>query len=119
MQVDDVAHFDVGGVSEGQRITHLAAGFDRCIAPPDCTGPISLPANVHMLIASPNALFCQSLRDHTRGFYHQIVNGLPAIDSGFIRPLERLGIGIGTELCPTLLTRSDARLRLTGEGAPG
>jgi L-alanine-DL-glutamate epimerase-like enolase superfamily enzyme len=54
----DVAHFDIGwigGVSEGQRIAHLAAAFDRFIAPHDCTGPVTLIANVHMLAAAPNA----------------------------------------------------------------
>lgn len=43
----DVAHFDIawiGGISEGQRITHLAGAFDRAIAPHDCTGPVTLIA---------------------------------------------------------------------------
>ena len=114
----DVAHFDIGwigGVSEGQRITHLAAAFDRCIAPHDCTGPVTLIANVHMLVAAPNALIAETVRSHTRGFYRQIVNDMPVIESGFIHPLERPGLG--TELAPALLARSDTRVRLTGERA--
>jgi galactonate dehydratase len=112
----DVAHFDmgwIGGVSEGQRIAHLAAAFDRCIAPHDCTGPVTLIANVHMLVAVPNGLIAETVRSHTRGFYRKIVNDMPVIESGFIYPLERPGLG--TELSPELLARSDTRGRLTGE----
>ncbi|MCL4744141.1 MAG: mandelate racemase/muconate lactonizing enzyme family protein [Burkholderiaceae bacterium] len=112
----DVAHFDlgwIGGLSEGQRITHLAAAFDRCIAPHDCTGPVTLIANVHMLVAAPNGLIAETVRSHTHGFYRQIVNELPLIESGFVHPLERPGLG--TELSPVLFARSDTRLRLSGE----
>lgn len=116
----DVAHFDigwVGGVSEGQRITHLASAFDRCIAPHDCTGPVTLIANIHMLVAAPNALIAETVRSHTRGFYQQIVGTMPQIKSGFIYPLE--GPGLGTELSPQLFERGDTRCRLTGERASG
>lgn len=111
----DVAHFDIGwigGVSEGQRIAHLAAAFDRFIAPHDCTGPVTLIANVHMLAAAPNALIAETVRSHTSGFYREIVDRMPAIESGFIRPLE--GPGLGAALSPDLLARSDARVRLSG-----
>ena len=43
----------IGGISEAQRIAHLAAAFDRTIAPHDCTGPVTLLANVHLLSACP------------------------------------------------------------------
>ena len=111
----DVAHFDIGwigGISEGQRIAHLAAAFDRFIAPHDCTGPVTLIANVHMLAAAPNALVAETVRSHTGGFYREIVDRMPAIESGFIRPLE--GPGLGAALSPDLLARSDARVRLSG-----
>ena len=114
----DVAHFDIawiGGISEGQRITHLAGAFDRAIAPHDCTGPVTLIANVHMLVAAPNALIAETVRSHTRGFYRQIVEHMPVIESGFIHPLETPGLGTG--LSAELLARSDTRVRLSGKRA--
>ena len=42
----------------------------------------------------------------------EIVDRMPAIESGFIRPLE--GPGLGAALSPDLLARSDARVRLSG-----
>ena len=76
----DVANFDiawVGGISEAQRIAHLAAAFDRAIAPHDCTGPVTLLANVHLLMAYPNGLIAETVRAHTNGSYADIVTTLP------------------------------------------
>ena len=111
----DVAHFDIGwigGLSEGQRIAHLAAAFDRSIAPHDCTGPLTLIANVHLLVAAPNALICETVRSHVQGFYRRIVTAMPRIEQGFIYPLEAPGLGAGLD--PSLLRRKDAHLRLSG-----
>ena len=83
----DVANFDiawVGGISEAQRIAHLAATFDRAIAPHDCTGPVTLLANVHLLMTYPNGLIAETVRAHTNGFYADIVTTLPPIHNGLI-----------------------------------
>jgi L-alanine-DL-glutamate epimerase-like enolase superfamily enzyme len=112
----DVAHFDIGwigGLSEGERIAHLASAFDRCIAPHDCTGPLTLIANVHLLCAAPNGLICETVRSHVHGFYRRVVTRMPRIDRGSIYPLE--GPGLGTELDASLFERADTRVRLTGE----
>jgi L-alanine-DL-glutamate epimerase-like enolase superfamily enzyme len=112
----DVAHFDlawIGGLSEGQRIAHLAQAFDRSIAPHDCTGPVTLIANVHLLAAAPNALITETVRSHVAGFYRELVTDMPEIQRGYIRPLEKPGLG--SALDPALLARKDARIRLTGK----
>jgi galactonate dehydratase len=111
----DVANFDiawVGGVSEAQRIAHLAAAFDRTIAPHDCTGPVTLLANVHLLAACPNGLIAETVRAHTEGFYKTIVTALPPIRRGMISPTETPGVG--AELSPEFLARPDLNRRLTG-----
>lgn len=112
----DVAHFDlawIGGLTEGQRIAHLAQAFDRSIAPHDCTGPVTLIANVHLLAAAPNALITETVRSHVAGFYRELVTDMPEIERGYIRPLEKPGLG--SALDPALLARKDARIRLTGK----
>ncbi|NKX17486.1 hypothetical protein HGG75_27980 [Ochrobactrum pseudogrignonense] len=66
-----MANFDVawiGGLSEALKVMHLADAFDRVIAPHDCTGPVTLGANVHLLAASTNGLICETVRAHTQGF---------------------------------------------------
>lgn len=114
----DIANFDmgwIGGLSEGQRIACLADAFDRPIAPHDCTGPVTLAVNVHLLAAAPNGLLAETVRAHTEGFYREIVTDLPPIAGGFIAPLQ--GAGLGTRLSDDLLGRADLRTRLSGQRA--
>lgn len=68
-----------------------------------------------MLVAAPNALIAETVRSHTSGFYRQIVEHMPVIESGFIHPLETPGLGTG--LSAELLARSDTRVRLSGKRA--
>ncbi|MFV2034290.1 MAG: mandelate racemase/muconate lactonizing enzyme family protein [Halocynthiibacter sp.] len=112
----DVASFDIawiGGLSEGQRITHLAEAFDRPIAPHDCTGPVTLIANLHMLVAASNGLIAETVRSYCQGFYSQMVTRMPRIEDGFIYPLT--GPGLGCALDPGVLRRDDVNRRLTGK----
>ena len=114
----DVANFDIawiGGISEAQRIAHLAAAFDRTIAPHDCTGPVTLLANAHLAAACPNALIVETVRAYTQGFYADIVTQLPPIRQGMIAPTE--DPGIGAALSPAFLARSDVVRRLSGRAA--
>jgi L-alanine-DL-glutamate epimerase-like enolase superfamily enzyme len=111
-QAIDVVHFDmawIGGLTEGRRIAAFAYAFDRPIAPHDCTGPVLLAANAHLLLSAPNALIAETVRAYYRGFYRDIVTVLPRIDQGFLYPLE--GPGLGTDLQPELLARADAAIR--------
>lgn len=111
----DVANFDVawiGGLSEAIRVTHLAEAFDRAIAPHDCTGPVTLGANVHLLTAAQNGLICETVRAHTNGFYAEIVDQVPQITDGKIFAADRPGIGMA--LSEAFLSRSDLVRQVTG-----
>jgi galactonate dehydratase len=110
----DVAHFDmgwVGGLSEGRKVAAMAEAFDRPIAPHDCVGPVLLCANLHLLVAVPNALLLETVRAHYRGYYAQLVTELPRIEGGFAYPTT--APGLGTALHPDLKRRPDVRLRRT------
>ncbi len=114
----DVANFDIawiGGISEAQRIAHLAAAFDRTIAPHDCTGPVTLLANVHLLSACPNGIIAETVRAHTQGFYADIVTQLPPIRHGMIAPTE--DPGVGASLAPDFLARPNLNRHITGKAA--
>jgi L-alanine-DL-glutamate epimerase-like enolase superfamily enzyme len=108
----DVAHFDmawIGGLTEGRKVAALAAAFDRPIAPHDCTGPVTLIANLHLTLAAPNALILETVRSYIKGFYRNVVTTLPRIESGYAYPMT--GPGLGTALSPDLRHRPDATVR--------
>jgi L-alanine-DL-glutamate epimerase-like enolase superfamily enzyme len=114
----DVANFDVawvGGLTEAVRVTHLAEAYDRTIAPHDCTGPVTLGANVHLLTASTNGLICETVRAHTQGFYAEIVDAVPRIEDGRIFPSDAPGIGMN--LSERFFGRSDLNRKLSGKSA--
>lgn len=111
----DVATFDVtwtGGLSEAQRVTHLADTFDRPIAPHDCTGPVTLLSNLHLLAHAPNGLIAETVRSHLDGFYKTAMTDVPHVEHGFISPLA--GPGLGAELNSDFLRRSDVVRQVSG-----
>lgn len=101
----------LGGITAGRRIAALAEAFDRPVAFHDCAGPVGFWANLHTLFAVPNALILESVRAYTRGFYRDILIDLPVIEGGYA--LADSGPGLGAELKPELLARSDAVIRRT------
>ena len=81
----DIAHFDVGwmgGISEALDVAAMARAVDRCIAPHDCVGPVMLAANMHLVMSQANSLILETVRAYTRGYYQEIVDGLPEIRGG-------------------------------------
>lgn len=111
----DFATFDVtwtGGLTEAQRVTHLTDVFDRPIAPHDCTGPVTLLCNLHLLAHAPNGLIAETVRSHLRGFYRDVMTDLPVFEKGFIAPLD--GPGLGASLAPDVLGRNDLVRRVSG-----
>ena len=108
----DYAHFDIGwmgGLSEALDVAALARAHDRCIAPHDCVGPVTLAANLQLVMSQPHATLLETVRAYLRGFYAEVVLPLPAIADGTARPLD--GPGLGVELTPGLRQRPDARAR--------
>jgi len=108
----DVIHFDIGwtgGISEARRVIAMAEGFQRSIAPHDCTGPVTLTANTHLALSASNALILETVRTFYRGYYREVVDGLPRIEDGFAYPPT--GTGIGVSLAPGLTSRADATVR--------
>lgn len=98
-----------GGVSAGRRIAALAEAFDRPVAFHDCAGPVGFWTNLHALFSTPNALFMESVRAFTRGFYRDIMVDLPNIEDGYVLPGSQPGLG--AELRPELLNREDVVVR--------
>jgi L-alanine-DL-glutamate epimerase-like enolase superfamily enzyme len=108
----DVVHFDmgwIGGITEGKRIAALADTYDRPIAPHDCTGPVQLAANVHLMMNVVNTLIAETVRAYYRGYYREVVTTVPEVKDGFIHALTEPGLG--TALSPDFLARPDLLIR--------
>lgn len=65
-------------------------------------------AGVHLCMALPNALIQEMVRAYIHGWYQQLVTALPHIENGYVYAPEQPGLGI--DLKPELLTRSDVSI---------
>ncbi|MCC6306319.1 MAG: mandelate racemase/muconate lactonizing enzyme family protein [Rhodobacteraceae bacterium] len=100
-----------GGLTEGRKIAALAETWHRPFAPHDCIGPVGFVAAVHMALSQPNTLVQETVRADLRGYYREVVTELPRIADGHVYPMT--GAGLGTELAPALLARTDLVRRLS------
>ena len=103
-----------GGLSEARKIAAVAEGFQRPVAPHDCTGPIVFAASIHLSLCAANAVFQESVRAYYTTWYRDLVTVMPRIEAGYIYPLD--GPGLGTDLNPDLFHRKDATIRVTQMG---
>ncbi|MEM6761828.1 MAG: mandelate racemase/muconate lactonizing enzyme family protein [Pseudomonadota bacterium] len=98
-----VAMFDLGwcgGFTDAKKIAALAEAHKVPCAPHDCTGPVGYAAGCQLSMHLTNALIMESVRAFYRGWYNDVVTGLPAVDKGMIRLNE--GAGHGVALLPDL-----------------
>lgn len=98
-----------GGLTEGQRIAALADTYHLPISPHDCTGPLTLLANLHLAAAAPNAMVCEVVRGFVDGWYREALDTPIRIDAGLAQVPDRPGLGAG--LSEALLARSDVTVR--------
>lgn len=98
-----------GGLTEGRKIAAMADTYHRPFAPHDCIGPVGFITAVHASFSQPNTLIQESVRAAYTGWYKDLVTELPVIRDGYVYPME--GPGLGTQLSPALLARSDLRRR--------
>lgn len=100
-----------GGFSEGKKIVAIAESYGLPIAPHDCLGPIGFAASVHLSTHAPNARVQEVVRAYFSGWYRDLVTNVPIVNQGYVTPLS--GPGLGTDLLPDVLMRSDVRRRMT------
>jgi L-alanine-DL-glutamate epimerase-like enolase superfamily enzyme len=100
-----------GGLSEAKKIATMAEAYKLPVAPHDCTGPIVLTASTHLSLNLPNAFIQETVRAFYRGWYRELVTGLPEVVDGHITVTDRPGLGI--ELVEGLDRRDDATVRVS------
>jgi L-alanine-DL-glutamate epimerase-like enolase superfamily enzyme len=89
-----------GGLTAARKIAAMAEAEKLPVAPHDCTGPVVLAASTHLSLSAPNALIQESVRAFYKGWYAEIVTGLPQVKNGQISVSRSPGLGM--ELIPDL-----------------
>ena len=101
-----------GGITEGHKIAILADTYHLPIAPHDCTGLVTLFANMHLCAASPNAMILETVRSfYQGGWYEQAYTHGIEIESGIAKIPQRPGLG--TQLRQSLLEDKAIQVRLS------
>ena len=103
-----------GGLTEAKAIASLAEAWHLPVAPHDCTGPVVFAASCHLSLNAPNALIQESVRAFYTGWYRELVDALPVVEGGMVRPPE--GPGLGMALLPEVFERADAHSRRSAAG---
>ena len=107
-----VAMFDLawcGGFSGARKIAALAEAYHVPVAPHDCTGPVGFASGSQLAMHAPNCLIMESVRAFYRGWYNDLVDGLPIVADGQLSIPERPGHGIA--LLPDVMAREGVVVR--------
>jgi galactonate dehydratase len=100
-----------GGLSEARKIANMAEASELPVTLHDCTGPIVFAASVALSATLPNVNWQEAVRAYYSGWYREVAEPLPRVESGRVWPLE--GAGLGLKLKPEVLTRADATVRVS------
>jgi L-alanine-DL-glutamate epimerase-like enolase superfamily enzyme len=101
-----------GGITEGRKIAVLADTYHLPIAPHDCTGLVTVFANLHLCAASMNAMLLETVRGFYQGWYEEAYTNNVSIQEGHAS--FPAAPGLGTGLRPALLGRGDVRVAVSG-----
>lgn len=100
-----------GGITESQKIAILADAFHLPFTPHDCTGLVTVFANLHLCAACPNAMILETVRGFYEGWYREVYTDNICIDRGFAEFPRKPGLGTG--LRDDFLSRPDVAIRIS------
>lgn len=83
----------VGGISEGNRIAHMAQAYNLPVSTHDCTGPLTLYAGIHLNAALPNCVLQETVRAHIHMAYPKLIDEVPQVADGHVALPARPGLG--------------------------
>jgi galactonate dehydratase len=104
-----------GGITEGRKIAVLADTFHLPIAPHDCTGLVTIFANLHICASSTNAMLLECVRGFYRGWYEVVYTNNVEIEGG--QASFPTVPGLGTRLKPEFLADPRTSIRVSAETA--
>ena len=100
-----------GGISEARKIGTMAEAYQKPIAPHDCTGLVTIFANIHICAASTNAMILETVRGYYEGWYKPVYTENVQIENGYASFPTRPGLG--TSLKPEFLADPLTSTRVT------
>jgi len=100
-----------GGISEARKIAAMAETWHLPVAPHDCTGPVVFAASTHLSLNATNALVQESVRAFYKGWYPEVVRGVPKVADGFVSVDDTPGHGC--ELRPDIDERFTVTRRVS------
>jgi len=96
-----------GGISEAKKIATMAETYYLPVAPHNCGGPVLHVASLHLAANVTNLYTLESVRRHYLDEYRGILTQTPSpVNGEFALPP---GPGLGVELCPDVLSRTDVQ----------
>lgn len=104
-----------GGITEGRKIAVLADTFHLPITPHDCTGLVTIFANLHICASSTNAILLECVRGFYRGWYTKVYTNNVEIEGG--KASFPAIPGLGTRLKPEFLADPQTSVRASAETA--
>ncbi len=100
-----------GGITEGRKIAVLADTFHLPIAPHDCSGLVTIFANLHVCASAMNAMILETVRGFYEEWYPEAYTDNVVIQEGFAQvPTQP---GLGTSLRKEFLARGDVTTRVS------
>jgi L-alanine-DL-glutamate epimerase-like enolase superfamily enzyme len=102
----------VGGITEAVKVCDLADTFHLPFAPHDCTGPVTVLANLHLAAAKTNFMVTETVRGFVQGYYRQVLDEPIVLDRGVAAVPQRPGIGAA--LSAEFKSRPAVRSRRSG-----
>jgi L-alanine-DL-glutamate epimerase-like enolase superfamily enzyme len=100
-----------GGITESVKIAAMADTYHLSVTPHDCTGPVNVFAALHLCAAVTNVMIQETVRGFYEGYYRDILTRPLPIRDG--QAYFDLGPGLGAQLRPEVLSRSDLLRRVT------
>ncbi len=100
-----------GGITAARKVAALAEARSRPVAFHDCSGPVTLAVSTHLALSLSNVREQEIARGFYYGWYQEFVDNLPPISNGMITVPD--GPGLGMDLLPDLVSRSDAIHRIS------
>ncbi len=100
-----------GGLTEGRKIAILADTYHLPVAPHDCTGLVTIFANLHLCASSANAMILETVRGFYEGWYAEVYTDNVVIEEGHAHMPTKAGLG--TSLLQELLHGPDVSMRVS------
>jgi galactonate dehydratase len=100
-----------GGITEGRKIAVLADTFHLPIAPHDCSGLVTILANLHVCASAMNAMILETVRGFYEGWYSEAYTDNVVIRDGFAQIPAKPGLG--TALRQELLSGGEVSVRVS------